>query len=69
MKSIFDSSFEYTPSYETDLRKTFARIRQEQQAHTQEVQQPQTPRLATIAALVRLKRTGARSVLEKTDAS
>ena len=67
MKSIFDSSFEYTPSYETDLRKTFARIRQEQQAHTQEVQQPQT--LATIAALVRLKRTGARSVLEKTDAS
>ena len=69
MKSIFDSSFEYTPSYETDLRKTFARIRREQQAHTQEVQQTQTPRLVTIAALVQLKRAGARSVLQKTDAS
>lgn len=27
MKSILDASFRYTPSFETDLRKTFARIR------------------------------------------
>ena len=27
MKSILDRSFHYTPSVETDLRKTFARIR------------------------------------------
>jgi len=27
MKSILDRSFRYTPSVETDLRKTFARIR------------------------------------------
>lgn len=27
MKSILDSSFRYTPSSKTDLRKTFARIR------------------------------------------
>jgi len=27
MKSIFDRSFRYTPSAETDLRKTFARVR------------------------------------------
>lgn len=27
MKSIFDRSFRYTSSAETDLRKTFARIR------------------------------------------
>jgi len=26
MKSILDSSFEYTPSYETDIRHTFARV-------------------------------------------
>jgi len=30
MKSILDRSFRYTPSDETDLRKTFARIRREQ---------------------------------------
>ena len=30
MKSILDRSFRYTPSIETDLRKTFARIRREQ---------------------------------------
>lgn len=30
MKSIFDPSFKYTSSVETDLRKTFARVRREQ---------------------------------------
>ena len=68
MKSIFDSSFEYTPSHETDLRKTFARIRREQQAHTQEQQQTQMPGAAAIPTFVQLKRAGARSVLEKTHA-
>ncbi len=36
MKSILDPSFRYTKSVETDLRKTFARVRgelQKQQAH------------------------------------
>jgi hypothetical protein len=31
MKSILDPSFRYTKSIETDIRKTFARIRREQQ--------------------------------------
>lgn len=31
MKSILDPSFRYTKSVETDLRKTFARIRRELQ--------------------------------------
>ena len=26
MKSILDPSFEYTPSYETDIQQTFARV-------------------------------------------
>jgi len=30
MKSILDQSFHYTKSIDTDLRKTFARIRREQ---------------------------------------
>jgi len=37
MKSILDQSFRYTKSVDTDLRKTFARVRREQrqQARTQ----------------------------------
>lgn len=31
MKSILDRSFRYTPSFETDVGETFARIRREQQ--------------------------------------
>lgn len=31
MKTVFDSSFKYKPSFDTDLRKTFERIRREQQ--------------------------------------
>ena len=30
MKSVFDSSFKYTPSFDTDVRKTFERVRREQ---------------------------------------
>lgn len=33
MKSILDRSFQYTPSAQTDLKKTFARVRREQRAH------------------------------------
>lgn len=32
MKSILDRSFQYTPSAQTDLKKTFARIRREKRA-------------------------------------
>jgi hypothetical protein len=31
MKSILDPSFRYTPSYQTDVRKTFERIRMERE--------------------------------------
>jgi hypothetical protein len=30
MKSILDPTFRYTPSVQTDIRKTFARVRREQ---------------------------------------
>ena len=39
MKSVFDSSFRYTPSSHTDVRKTFERIRREQQAKIRQEQQ------------------------------
>jgi hypothetical protein len=32
MKSILDSSFRYTPSVDTDVRKTFEKIRRELQS-------------------------------------
>jgi hypothetical protein len=36
MKSILDPSFRYTSSVETDLRKTFARVRRELRNRRQE---------------------------------
>lgn len=35
MKHILDSSFRYKPSFDTDVRKTFERIRRQQQAQAQ----------------------------------
>ena len=32
MKSIFDSSFTYRPSFDTNVRETIRRVRREQQA-------------------------------------
>ena len=34
MKTIFDSSFKYKPSFETNVRKTFERVRREQQSQS-----------------------------------
>jgi hypothetical protein len=42
MKSILDPSFRYTASFNTDLKKTFARIRREHRKDTERaVQAPQ----------------------------
>lgn len=32
MKHILDTSFRYKPSFDTDVRKTFERVRRQQQA-------------------------------------
>lgn len=45
MKSILDPTFRYVPSVETDLRKTFARIRREQRAKPKPVEQPSSPQV------------------------
>lgn len=36
MKSILDRSFQYTPSTQTDLKRTFSRIRREEKAKREE---------------------------------
>ena len=51
MKSILDRSFRYTSSVETDLRKTFARIRREQRAQQQSRVQADAEAFAKIRPL------------------
>ena len=51
MKSIFDSSFKYTPSIRTDVRKTFDRIRREQRTQVRQDEQAQI-RTAPVTKLI-----------------
>jgi hypothetical protein len=44
MKSILDRSFRYTKSVDTDLRKTFARIRREQRQQALAQREGEAPR-------------------------
>jgi len=44
MKSILDDSFRYTKSVDTDLRKTFARIRREQRQQARAQLEGENPR-------------------------
>ena len=59
MKSILDPTFRYTPSVETDLRKTFARVRRE----TMKAQKQATPAadMSRIVALPRARLVAAQS--------
>lgn len=41
--SILDPKFKYTPAAATDIRKTFARVRREQERKKAEQQQVQMP--------------------------
>lgn len=56
MKSILDPSFRYTASFNTDLAKTFARIRRE---HRQEAERRSTAEApAKITPIARKTATG-----------
>jgi hypothetical protein len=52
MKSILDSSFRYTPSSKTEVRKTFERIRREQQAQIQEEEVTQISPSAPVSKVI-----------------
>ncbi len=43
MKSILDHSFRYTKSIDTDIRRTFARIRREQRQQARSQVEGETP--------------------------
>ena len=53
MKSILDRTFRYTPSFETDLRKTFARIQRERKIAAQSEATAAPPPLAKVTSIVR----------------
>ena len=52
MKSILDPSFRYTKSFDTDLRKTFVRIRREQRQQSTP-QDQQSPKVVSIGPRTR----------------
>lgn len=48
MKRITDPTFRYVPAVETDLRKTFARIRREQREAEERARQEQATKVAQL---------------------
>ena len=56
MKSILDRSFRYIPSSQTDLRKTFARVRREQRSCDHEAVQAAAEAKLKVAPLRRGRR-------------
>lgn len=57
MKSILDRSFHYTPSAATDLKKTFARVRREQERERQAQQQADDEAKRKVATINRKTKT------------
>jgi hypothetical protein len=53
MKSILDPSFQYTSSFNTDLRRTFARVRRDRLQNAQTTGQAASAALTRIAFIVR----------------
>jgi hypothetical protein len=53
MKSILDPSFRYTSSIQTDIRKTFARVRRERRSVPQQGPAAATPEREKVVALRR----------------
>ena len=51
MKSLLDPTFKYVPSVETDIRKTFARVRREARREVSTFTPPPPDRAGKIALL------------------
>lgn len=56
MKHILDSSFRYKPSFDTDVRKTFERIRRQQQAQARGSAKSNTDVRVKVLQLEQLKK-------------
>jgi len=53
VKSILDPSFRYIPSFNTDLQKTFARIRRDQRKDVEKAVPATARMLVSISSIVR----------------
>jgi hypothetical protein len=60
MKSILDPSFRYTASFNTNLQKTFARIRRDQQQDAESAVLPRAGALAKLSLIGKKTATGRR---------
>jgi hypothetical protein len=58
MKSILDPSFRYTPSFQTDVSKTFARIRRDHRKDAEVAQQAKPDAGAKVLSMVRRPASG-----------
>ena len=56
MKHILDSAFRYRPSFDTDVRRTFERVRRSQQAHGREAAKDGAEVRVTVLKLDQLKK-------------
>ena len=55
MKHILDSAFQYRPSFDTDVRKTFEKVRRQQQARQREQNKPNAELAVKVLKLEHLK--------------
>ena len=58
MKSILDSSFRYTASVNTDVGKTFARIRSDRRKDAKSTLQTTAEALANVSSIIRKTSAG-----------
>ena len=56
MKHILDSSFQYRPSFDTDVRKTFEKVRRQQQTREREQSKPNGEITVRVLKLDQLKK-------------
>ena len=56
MKHILDSTFQYRPSFDTDVRKTFEKVRRQQQVREREQDKPNGQIQVKVLKLDQLKK-------------
>jgi hypothetical protein len=53
MKTVFDPSFRYTPSFNTDLKKSFAKIRRAQREESEKAAPEPAASLDNVSPITR----------------
>ena len=59
MKHILDSDFRYRPSFDTDVRKTFEKVRRQQQGRDREPEAAKPETKVKVLKLEQLKKASA----------